>query len=157
MERRILLALDGSDTSRRALGYAIDLAKALHASLLGIYVVAHPSAVYSSAYFEFEPFHEAAASDGRRVLGKAQFDMNQAGVEGETRLVDSGMLFGEVAEEIEKVEQEIEADLVVMGTHGRRGFRRMLLGSVAESFVRQSHCPVVLVPHHEQTGLDTAS
>lgn len=42
------------------------------------------------------------------------------------------------------------ADIVVMGTHGRRGFRRLMLGSVAQSYVRISNCPVLLVPYREE-------
>lgn len=150
--QRILLAVDGSDTSRRALGYAIELAKSRHASLQAIYVVEYPSTLYSSIYFETEPFHEAMMADGHYVLGKAQFSMDQAGIEGETQLIDPGMLSGGVAEEIDKAAQEIDADVVIMGTHGRRGFRRLMMGSVAESFARQSHSPVILVPHNEQAG-----
>ncbi|WP_019936505.1 universal stress protein [Bordetella sp. FB-8] len=152
MYHRILLAVDGSDTSQRALSHAIDLAKSQDASLLASYVVEYPSAVYSSAYFEIEPFREAVIADGRHALANAQFSMNEAGVKGQTRLIDPGLLSGGVADEIGKIADETKADVVVMGTHGRRGFRRLMMGSVAETFVRQSRCPVILVPHHEQAG-----
>lgn len=155
MYQHILLAVDGSDTSLRALSHAIELAKAQHASLLAIYVVEYPSAIYSSAYIEIAPFHEAVMEEGRHVLAKAQASMNEAGVNGQTRLIDPGMLSSGVADEIEKVALEIKADVVVLGTHGRRGFRRLMMGSVAEAFVRQAHCPVILVPHHEQVGFET--
>lgn len=158
MYQHILVAVDGSDTSQNALTHAIGLARSQHATLLAVYVVEYPSAIYySPMYLNPKPLHEAMMAEGRHVLEKARLCIDEAGIKGETRLVDSGLLSGSVADEIGKAASEAKADVVIMGTHGRRGFRRLVMGSVAEAFVRQSRCPVILIPHHEQAGVEATT
>ncbi|OZI60747.1 universal stress protein [Bordetella genomosp. 11] len=149
MYRNILVAVDGSTCSERALDHAISLAKSEHASLLGVYIVEYPSSMYSSAFIDVEPFHDAMVTEARAVLDKVQAKMRDAGVTGQVKMVDAGVLSGTIAEQIESTASSAGVDLVVLGTHGRRGFQRVMLGSVAESFVRLATCPVLLVPHRD--------
>ncbi len=61
---------------------------------------------------------------------------------------------GHPADEIVQLASEIDADLIVVGTHGRRGFRRLILGSVAERVLRLAHCPVLVVRPKEHEAAD---
>ena len=72
--------------------------------------------------------------------------MKAAEVTGTPRVVETNPLRDDIAHTILRVAEEWPADLIVMGTHGRRGFQRLMLGSVAERFLRISCCPVLLVP-----------
>ncbi|AOB31429.1 hypothetical protein AKI39_13115 [Bordetella sp. H567] len=150
MYRHILVAVDGSLTSERALDHAVSLAKSLHARLLGVYIIEYPSSVYTSAFIDVAPFHAAMVEEGQSVLDKVRTKLRDAGVAGDVKLVDAGALSGTIAEQIDATARETHVDLVVMGTHGRRGFQRLMIGSVAESYVRLSECPVILVPHREE-------
>ncbi|WP_427185382.1 universal stress protein [Bordetella bronchialis] len=149
MYRHILVAVDGSITAERALDHAISLAKSEHAKLLAVYIVEYPSSIYSSAFIDVEPFHESMVNEAQTVLNKVQAKFRDAGVEGDVKMVDAGALSGTIADQLRAAAGDAGVDLVVMGTHGRRGFQRLVLGSVAEAFVRQSNCPVMLVPHRE--------
>jgi nucleotide-binding universal stress UspA family protein len=75
--------------------------------------------------------------------------MARAGVKGPTRMVETELMTGEdIAHRIQRAAQEFNADLVVLGTHGRRGVRRLMLGSVAEHILRIATCPVLLISRH---------
>jgi nucleotide-binding universal stress UspA family protein len=69
----------------------------------------------------------------------------KAGVSGETELLKTGHIGEELAHRVHTCAQRLGADLALIDTHGRRGVRRAILGSVAERFVRLSECPVLLV------------
>jgi nucleotide-binding universal stress UspA family protein len=73
-------------------------------------------------------------------------------------LVEHRLVQGGAAEEILQVAQDRKCDLIVMGTHGRRGFGRMLMGSVAEQVVREASCPVLTVktPQPQMPSSDEA-
>ncbi|CAM3660886.1 Universal stress protein [Bordetella sputigena] len=149
MYRHILVAVDGSVTSERALDHAISLARSEHARILAVYIVEYPSSMYSSAFIDVEPFHDAMVEEAQSVLNTAQAKFRDANVNGAVKMVDLGLMSGTIADQLQATAAEAGVDLVVMGTHGRRGFQRLMLGSVAESFVRLSECPVMLVPHKE--------
>jgi len=84
--------------------------------------------------------------EGQHVIDDALARMKSAGVSGTPRILEVSPLDGDIAEHILKAATELPADLVVMGTHGRRGVRRLVLGSVAERFLRLAHSPVLMVP-----------
>jgi len=81
-----------------------------------------------------ELFVEQLAGSGRKVSGR---------VVSHLRLDDLGMGIAQLA-------SELNANLIVVGTHGRRGLARMLMGSVAETTMRYARCPVLVIPHHEK-------
>lgn len=150
MYRQILVAVDGSETAYQALEHAIRLAELAHAKIFAIYVIEYPSTLYASEGIDVGMFHTEIVEEAKRVLGKVKTRLEQAGIPGETRMIDSGSVGKSIAAEIEGAVRALEIDLVIMGTHGRRGFQRFLLGSVAESFVRCSSVPVMLVPSHSE-------
>lgn len=150
MYKRILAPVDGSETSARALDAAIELAREHNAELRPVYVVDVPPLSYSSAAFDPVPVRAAFVEEGKHVLADAAAKMRRGGIEdskGSTSLIEVEPLRDDIAQRIEHAAVDFEADLVVMGTHGRRGWRRLVLGSVAEHFVRISTRPVLLIPH----------
>jgi nucleotide-binding universal stress UspA family protein len=144
MYKRILVAVDGSATSLRGLDEAIKVAKGVRAQLLLVHVVNEivmtPEYV-PAAYYDriFQSLREA----GMKVLDQAADLVWRADLSCEQKLVE--IAGARVADEIVKQAKEWSADLIVMGTHGRRGLKRLALGSDAELVLRLSAVPVLLV------------
>jgi len=134
MYERILIALDGSETSKRALAEALRMAQLTGARLCVAHVI---DAV--------EPFGMGLTYVPKKLLEAARADAKAAGVICETELLEVQDVTDSVASCLHRCASRIGAQLVVLGTHGRRGVRRTWLGSVAEEFVRGAECPVLLV------------
>jgi nucleotide-binding universal stress UspA family protein len=150
MYTRILAALDGSRAARLALDEAVKLAKASGAQVVAVSVVEHPARLVDvgAVYMAEETPSPAATDAATAALSEADEVCKAAGVSASTRAVDA---YGEdIATVIARTADECEADVIVMGTHGRRGVRRMLVGSVAESVLRAASVPVLMV-RHDQT------
>jgi nucleotide-binding universal stress UspA family protein len=146
MYKRIFTAIDGSESAQRALDEAVKLAQVTDAEVTAVCVVQHAAKLVDvGAGFVDEPPSTAASEAATAALEQAEERFRQARVKGVARAVDA---WGEdVANVLSRAADECEADLIVIGTHGRRGWRRMLLGSVAESLVRLTDVPVLLVRH----------
>lgn len=149
MFKQVLVAVDGSPTSNRGLKAAIGLAADQHASLAIVHVV---DTMASMAYVGDMSYVPASyvddmlddlRSSGRRILGKAEGTARDAGVEATTFLVETKG--GTVAEAILAQARKARADVIVLGTHGRRGLSRVLMGSDAETVLREARVPVMLV------------
>ncbi len=147
MYKRIVVAVDGSPTSDLALDEALKLAKEGQSQLLLLHVSEDVSLAWSGGDWMVamppvvspEVFEEM----GRKILDHAQEKVRRAGLEAETRRVDDGgQRIGNV---IAQQAQDWQADLIVIGTHGRKGIDRFLLGSVAEGVTRAATVPVLLV------------
>jgi nucleotide-binding universal stress UspA family protein len=140
MYERILVPTDGSPETERAVEHAVDLAAAHDATLLGVYVV--NTASYTTMPMEtgWEGVGELLREDGETALERVEELARSAGVRTETHLLD-----GSPSREIVRFAEDAGVDLVVMGTHGRGGIDRLLLGSVAERVVRSSSAPVLTV------------
>jgi nucleotide-binding universal stress UspA family protein len=140
--RQILCPTDFSEFSKRALDHALALARWYDARLTVLHAFPH----FLPFGGEMPYFAPGAALDaGTRSrlieeLGAFAAPAAAAGVVAETRLVE-----GDPSERIVEEARQLQADLVVVGTHGRRGFDRLLLGSVAERVVRKAPCPVLTV------------
>ncbi len=145
MYRRILVAVDGSDTSGRALHEAIGLARDQRAGLRIVYAIDAVN-VNAGAEFSTPPDMEAWwAEAGREILDQARKQAEEAGVGAETRLIEIDKLGLGIPGAIIEEAKTWPADLVVAGTHGRTGLGHLLMGSVAEGIVRGSPVPVLLV------------
>ena len=147
MYKNMLVPVDGSESSELALAEAIRLAKSIGATLCLMHVVAEfvfapmDSSYMSSAYYA--DVIAALRETGREVLGRAEGKVRQAGVEPRSVFVET---FGRrVAELVVEQAKVWPADLIVMGTHGRRGLRRLVLGSDAEWVLRSTPVPVLMV------------
>ena len=138
--RRILCPVDFSEPSETALDYAIDLAKKFGADVQLVHVYQLPVyALPDGAMMAGPEFTTKVTTELSRAL--TELAESKTGVPLETHLVE-GIPYKEVV----RLSEELEADLVVMGTHGRTGLKHLLLGSVAERVVRSSKVPVVTVP-----------
>ena len=142
--RRILVAVDGSPTSMKGLREAIRLARDGRAELLLLHVV---NEYYAFATLDgFAPGIDLVPTlreGGRRILAKAKAATDKAGIRAKVLMRET--LGGPAADTIVRDARKQRADLIVLGTHGRRGLRRLVLGSDAEAVVRTSPVPVLLV------------
>jgi len=141
MFKRILVPVDGSDTSNRAVVAALQLARENGGRLRLVHAL--DELAYLSGYEYSADLLKSARDQGSRVLEDAQLMAQSAGIPVDCKLVETaGRRLGElVAEEA----RNWEADLVVVGTHGRRGMSRILLGSGAEQVLRLAPVPVLAV------------
>lgn len=139
--KRILIPIDGSPTSNKALVAALELAREGSGRVRVVH--AFDELAFMSGYEYSGEALKAAREQARKALDTALDNVKSAGVEGDSRLLEiPGKRLGEV------VAQEVsdwQADLVVIGTHGRRGLSRVLLGSGAESVIRLATVPVLVV------------
>ena len=141
--RRIIHASDFSKASRRAFATAVTLAKSTHATLTLVHVVVPFVPVVPEQYFDggtWDLIDEQTRTWGQKQLAALAGKAAKGGMKVVTLLAE-----GEPAEQIVKAARSTRADLVVVGTHGRSGFSRLFLGSVAERVVATAPCPVVTV------------
>lgn len=144
MYKRILVAVDGSPTSKRGLDEAIRLAKSTGSRLLLVHVVNEMIFLDNgAAAFYFDKMVESLREAGTKTLEEAAAIVRRADIPFEQRLIDN--FGGRPADEIVKAAKEWSADLIALGTHGRRGLKRLAMGSDAEIVVRESPVPVLLV------------
>ena len=145
MYQRILVPVDGSATAAKGLDEAIRLAKITGASLELVNVVDEMSlALGIEAYTAYSQDVIAKLRDGaREILEKAQQQAAAADVGADTKIIET---FGaRVADLIVDEAVAAKADLIVIGTHGRRGVGRLFLGSDAQQILRLAPVPVLLV------------
>jgi len=153
MYRRILVAIDGSATSDLALREAIGLAKNQNAMLRLVHVVdvtpppymATEAASAVALHFPVAEYQKALQEAGEKLLTTRATTAREAGVNVDTKLITVGMLGERIYEAIEEQSKQWPANLIVVGTEGRRGFQRLMIGSVAEGLVRISTKPVLLI------------
>lgn len=147
MYAHILVATDGSELADRALDQAIALAKAL-SSEITIVTVSEPAAVVGAGYSAVagtivDPIPElieAQEEAAKGLLDKASAKVTAAGVPVKTVYVNDSF----PAEGIILTAQNTKADLIVMGSHGRRGLGRLLLGSQTNNVLAQTKIPVLV-------------
>jgi nucleotide-binding universal stress UspA family protein len=138
----IVVPVDGSEYSARALDLAIDLARPLDAELVILHVVDLARvAMMSGGAAELIPgCLQELQAEGRRVVGEALARAGP-GARVSSRIVD-----GSPVEQIERIASELMPSFIVIGTHGRSGFNRAVMGSVAEGVARGAPVPVIVVP-----------
>ena len=145
MFRKILVAVDGSPASEQALDEAVRLAAMVTARLRLVHVMDRMDWANgfetAPAYYN-EVLHRMRAA-GEALLANGLRKALAAGVKADSELLVDGT--GRICEQIAQEASDWQADLVVAGTHGRRGADRMLLGSDAEQIVRHAPVPVLLV------------
>lgn len=131
----ILHPTDFSERSLHAFRLACSLARDHEAQLVVLHVAAPPPIAYGSGVPVFDQLEENRAVYLEKL---AQLQPRDPGIRVEYRLER-----GEAAGQIVRVAKEIGCDLIVMGTHGRTGFGRLMMGSVAEEVLRKAPCPVL--------------
>lgn len=141
--KRILVAIDGSATGQRGLKEAIDVAADTGARLRIIHVVDESIIAYADAGMSAPAIISQFVEAGSALLQAALEAARRRGVAAETAIHED--LQARVSEIIVQDAKAWKADLIVLGTHGRRGLRRAALGSDAEAVVRNSPAPVLLI------------
>lgn len=129
--KRILVATDGSEFSQEAVRRALALAKENSAEVTAVYVASTQRAWI---------LKEALSREAKRILAQAKEFADREGVSLNTR-IEEGYPF----EQIIKVAKEINSDLIVIGSHGRTGMGKILVGSVTERVIGGAPCPVLVV------------
>ena len=135
--QHILVPVDFSQDSEEAVGCAIGLAQQFQARLTLLHAIYVPEA----AEVNLAAYLDKIQSESDQLMAACRKRVEDAGV-----TVDSLVVRGVPSHRITETAQEQQADLIVMGTHGRTGLRHMLIGSVAERVVRHASCPVMVVP-----------
>lgn len=147
MYTRILVAVDESPHARHAVTHAAGLAKGLSAALRIVHVVDMGwLPLGPELAVDIDAIARARRAAGEKILAAAGEAARTAGVEAETRLLETATPMQRIAAAIADAAAGWPADLVVLGTHGRRGVERVLLGSVAEGVARLSAVPILLIP-----------
>jgi nucleotide-binding universal stress UspA family protein len=145
MYQRILVPVDGSPTSNAGLAEAIKLARLTGARLRLLHVVDEmPYVLAAGGYGSMSAdVFELLKESGESILQLARKQVEAADIPVDTALFNS--LSGRLCDRVVEQSKEWGADLIVLGTHGRRGVRRMVLGSDAEQVLRTAPVPVLLV------------
>ena len=141
MYKRILVPVDGSETSNKALVAALQMAREADGRVRVVHILDELS--YVTGYEYSGDVLNVAREYATKVLRDAMDVARSSGVPTDSRLAESpGRRLGDV---IGEEARSWEADLIVVGTHGRRGFSRALLGSGAEQVIRMAPVPVLVV------------
>jgi universal stress protein A len=142
--KQILVPIDFSDCSKKALQYALPLAKEHQAALTLLYVV--PPAYGAGEYggIDYAQLEASMKEGGDKELARLAVDE----VRGEVP-ADTLVQVGSPSRQIVETARSLPADLIVISTHGRTGLKHVLLGSVAEHVVQRAPCPVFVVREHE--------
>ena len=150
MYGKILVPVDGSETSTRGLNEAIKIAKAQGSQLRLVHIVNEYilDVTYSAGVFP-QNLIESLVKTGKTVLDAAESAAKKEGVKVDSVLLES--IGGVAADLILAQAKTWQPDLIVMGTHGRRGLARLALGSDAEHVVRAATVPVMLVRGSSQS------
>lgn len=141
--RRILHPTDFSRASRAAFQKAMELARSSRAELALVHVRTPIVPMVGDGYISpkvYEDIERTARASGQKQLDKLVAQARKAGVRARSILLE-----GTPAEQIVRAARGKRADLVVIGTHGRTGFARFFLGSVAARVVSSASCPVLTV------------
>ena len=143
--KRIVVAFDGSPDSVRAVKTACSIARGYDAKLTIVHVYSVPAISYATPapipQIDAGLLEESAREAGSKTLAKAKGLAAEAGVDAKFQLLESQSVVRAVLEFAEKE----ACDLIVVGTRGMTGFRRMILGSVSSGLVSHAHCPVLVV------------
>src|SRR6266487_6664368 len=147
MYKRILVPVDGSETANRALRTAVALAAEQSAALHVVHVSEETPLYVSMDTLPYPPadLMEALHKEGEGILAEAVATARNQNIQADGKLLVIDGPGRGISEAIEQQAEHWNADLIAIGTHGRRGFRRLLLGSVAENLIRVARKPVMLI------------
>ncbi|HEY2675690.1 MAG TPA: universal stress protein [Steroidobacteraceae bacterium] len=154
MFSKILVPVDGSEISNRGLAEAIKMTTTLGSRLYLVHIVNEliPDFSFGSAQY-VTALMDSTREQGKAVLAQAGAEARKYGVPARTDLLET--IGDRTADLIVGHAKKIGAELIVMGTHGRRGLRRLTLGSDAEQVVRLAEVPVLLIRGEETSDVDS--
>ncbi len=143
MYQKILVPVDGSPTSNRALQEAIQLAQRLGARLELVHIYEDIVYLVDEDYVNYEELQKTVYSCGEKILAEAAAVVRASDIEVETKLIQASN--ERITNLLVAEAERWQAELIIIGTHGHSGFSRLLLGSVAEGVVRAASIPVLLI------------
>lgn len=138
--RKILVPTDGSDYSIRAAEYALGIAKMVSAQILVVYVIDEVVLDQFAKITEKDGVEQELKTDGQRYVNYVVNLAEKQGVQASSVLAK-----GRPFEQIVHLARDLNSDIIVMGTYGRRGAERILIGSVAERVIEYAPCPVLVI------------
>ena len=139
----ILVPVDGSETSYAAVDKAVEIAKAFNSKVTVVQVLAldpYIAAEYITAA-QTNDLVERARTAILKTLDEAKAKFAAAGINAETQLLEGQGIYSEIV----KAPASLNTDLIVIGSHGRTGFKKLFLGSVAQSILGQANVPVMVI------------
>lgn len=139
----ILVPVDGSETSYAAIDKAVEIAKAFNSKVTVVQVLAldpYIAAEYITAA-QTNDLVERARTAILKTLDEAKAKFAAAGIDAETQLLEGQVIYSEIV----KAAESLNTDLIVIGSHGRTGFKKLFLGSVAQSILGQANVPVMVI------------
>jgi nucleotide-binding universal stress UspA family protein len=143
MFEKILVTVDGSSASQKAIEKAVGIAKAFNSAVTIVSVI--DSYAFSGVSVDFaygQPeYQQAASAESKASIAAAQQQFDAAGIGAESVVVDGQAIFRGILE----TAASTHADLIVMGSHGRKGLEKLVLGSVASQVLSHAHVPVLIV------------
>jgi nucleotide-binding universal stress UspA family protein len=141
--KKVLLAMDSSEGAELAARAAVDVAESTGSALHMVYVEPLADFIKNGdvAPGYDHQLYNMIEAEGQETLRKLVWRVKVAG----GTVADAHLRMGAVAEEIVALADQLEVDLIVVGSRGLRGIRRALAGSVSESVFRHAHCPVMVV------------
>lgn len=145
--QKIMIATDGSVCSRLAANKGIELARLSGGTVYAVYVVSTDYFSSMAVDFDWERMHEALKKEGVKAVNYINGIGELEGIHVETVILE-----GHPADELIRYAEEEKMDLIVMGSLGKTGLERLLLGSVADNVVRHSKVPVLVAS--EKCGPD---
>ncbi|MBT9508046.1 universal stress protein [Rhodoferax sp.] len=143
MFKHILVPVDGSSTSQLAVEKAVGLAKAFGSRVTAIFVIdPYPFTGVGTdfAYGQAE-YLNAATAEANAAIAAAKAMIEKAGVTVDTAVIEAHAAWRGVVQAAESA----QADLIVMGSHGRSGLEKLVLGSVTQAVLSHTHLPVLVV------------
>jgi nucleotide-binding universal stress UspA family protein len=148
MYKQILCPIDGSPTSDAGMNEAIHLAKDQNAKLRFLHIIDifFPIMDMSGDLNEIY-IADILRKNGTKILNNAEETAHKAGVTADTKMVEA--IGARISKFILSEAEEWPADLIIMGTHGLRGFERLIMGSDVQAVIKASHVPVLLVKNTE--------
>ena len=141
MFHKVLVATGGSPWSDKAVAYAIDLAKDYDLELLILHVIAEtPPYFIAEAGTSLETVLENSEEAGRQIIAAAAHRARESGV-----VFDTELAWGRVPDVVCRTASEHDCDLIVVGSRGLTGFKRLMLGSISNAIAAKAPCPVLVV------------
>jgi nucleotide-binding universal stress UspA family protein len=141
---KILVAFDGSKDSQKAISLACSLAQKFGSELTVVHVFSSPSIGYSATSGmpipDYKMLEDAKRAAAKEVLSRGLQLAKQQGAEGKGELIEAPS----VVEALVEFAVNKNADLIVTGTRGMTGFKKLILGSVSSGLVNHAHCPVLI-------------
>ena len=143
--KRILFPIDFTENSSKILPYVLSVSEKYDAMIYLLHVVEDISqwSGYLVPYISLDQYQENASKDAEEIFGKICEEQLQSYPN-----FQKSILTGDPAQEILKAIESEEIDLVIMGTHGRKGLEHVFFGSVAENVLRKSPVPVLVINPH---------